>query len=146
MTRIRLLPVDPVREHIQILYDLLAERTPEQSISHKTMPTLEEHATFVQSQPYAAWYLIEADEGCVGGVYLSRQREIGVSVFRAYQRRGYGEAAVRELMWLWPGKFLANVNPSNEASKRLWEKLGFGLLQWTYGLPASVTRCFDATA
>jgi len=119
---------------LPILYELLAERTPEQSISHKAMPTWAEHRAFVESKPYLAWYLIRVDDAFVGAIYLSKQREIGVSIFRDQQRKGYARAAVLELMRLHPGKFLANVNPKNEASRKLWESLGFNLLQVTYQL------------
>jgi hypothetical protein len=43
-----------------MLFDLLRERTPEQSISHKVMPTFDEHSAFYHSIPYAAWYAIKA--------------------------------------------------------------------------------------
>jgi hypothetical protein len=44
-------------------------------------------------------------------------------------------AAVRELMRLHPGRFLANVNPENAASRKLWEGIGGKLLQVTYEIP-----------
>ena len=125
--------------HVRALYALLDERTPEQSISHKRMPTMEGHRLFVlgavpDNSPvsYAAWYVIYADRCIVGSIYLTHQREIGVSIFRDQQRKGYARAAVLELMRLHPGKFLANINPKNEASIKLWESLGFSLLQVTY--------------
>ena len=43
--------------------------------------------------------------------------------------------ALLELMRLHPGKFLANVNPANEASRKLWESLGGKLIQVTYDIP-----------
>jgi RimJ/RimL family protein N-acetyltransferase len=120
---------------MRLLYNLLAERAPEQSISHRQMPTWAEHQDFVRSEPYLHWYFIFAREVPVGAIYLSRQREIGVSIFRAFQRRSYGRAAAQELMRRHPGRFLANVNPTNLASRRLWESLGFDLRQVTYALP-----------
>lgn len=116
------------------LYQLLAERRPEQSISHRKMPTMDAHISFIAAKPYEHWYEILADGKTVGAIYLSKQREIGVSIFRAHQRKGYGRAAVLELMRLHPGRFLANVNPENAASRRLWESLGGKLLQVTYEL------------
>lgn len=123
-----------------ILYDLLAERTPEQSISHKKMPTHSEHIAFVDSKPYKAWYLVvEESEGYVGAVYLSRQNEIGVGIFKHHQGKGYGEAAVRELMRRCPlpegERYLANVNPDNEVSQAMFEKLGAKVIQYTYEVP-----------
>lgn len=117
------------------LYHLLAERTPEQSISHRHMPTMKEHLAFIESRPYQAWYEIVADARSVGAVYLSKQREIGVAIFARYWGNGYGKAAVSELMRLHPGRYLANVNPANAASRALFEDLGGKLIQVTYELP-----------
>lgn len=126
---------DHMPDAVRGLFLLLKERAPEQSISHTGMPHFLDHARFVLKRPYLHWYLIQAGgAGFVGAIYLSRQREIGVSIFRAMQRKGYARAAVLELMRLHPGKFLANVNPKNEASRKLWESLGFNLLQVTYQL------------
>ena len=124
-----------------LLHDLLAERTPEESISHKKMPSYFEHIQFVDSKPYKAWYLvIEESEGYVGAVYLSRQNEIGVGIFKAHRGKGYGEAAVKELMRRCPlpegERYLANVNPDNEVSQAMFEKLGAKVIQYTYEVPS----------
>lgn len=122
------------KEHIRFLYALLAERTPEQSISHKVMPSYPAHENFVLSKPYQAWYMIlEEESGTpVGSIYLSKLREIGVTIAVGYQGRGYGKAAVQLLMSRWPGRFLANLNPANERSAAFFEELGFSLIQHTY--------------
>jgi RimJ/RimL family protein N-acetyltransferase len=121
-----------------ILLVLLSERTQQQSISHKRMPSWEEHVAFVRSMPYKAWWLIEVDNAPVGAVYLSRQNEIGVSIFKAHQRKGYGPEAVRQVMAKFPfvRRYVANVNPANEASATMFRRLGFGLVQHTYALEA----------
>ena len=125
-----LVPITREKRAIEILYDLLKERTPEQSISHKVMPTIEEHAEFVRSHPYLCWYLL-LDDDYVGSVYLSKQREIGVFIFKGHQGKGFATEGVRMLMERWPGKFLANVAPTNPASRRFFEKFGFRHIQDT---------------
>ncbi len=117
---------------VDVLYQLLRERTPEQSISHKRMPTYEQHRKFVFSRPYPFWYLIEAGGYSVGATYLTHRNEIGIFILRAAQGRGYGSKAVRELMLRHPGPFLANISPENEPSMAFFERLGFNLLQMTY--------------
>lgn len=121
-------------EAIAVLYHLLAEREPFESISHKTMPHHDQHCAFVRSRPYLAWYLIELDSQHVGAVYLSKQREIGISVFKRFRGNGIGERAIRLLMAQHPGQFLANINPTNAKSITLFAKLGFTHLQNTYTL------------
>ena len=135
----RLVSVYDVPDAEDILYVLLEQRTPEQSISHRKMPTLPEHRAFIQSKPYLAWYLIEEGAQYVGATYLSQQREIGIFIFNAHQGRGLGRQAVEMLMRGHPGEFLANVNPNNANSRRFWEKLGGRLIQVTYRLNASST-------
>lgn len=122
---------------LSILYALLKERLPHQSISHRGMPTWEEHSAFVRSRPYAHWYLIEASDIAVGATYLSHQREIGIFVRSEWSGHRFGEHAVRMLMALHPGKFLANVNPANGPSAAMFQRLGFSLIQHTYAYEPS---------
>jgi RimJ/RimL family protein N-acetyltransferase len=117
-----------------VLYALLGERIPSQSISHQYMPTIRSHKDFVRSHPYRAWYLILAGDDVVGSIYLTKNREIGVFVFKKHQRHGYGSAALTELMQRWPGRFLANINPLNESSIGLFQRFGFKHIQNTYAL------------
>lgn len=123
-----------------VLWELLKHRKPEQSISHKKMPSLREHLDFVESRPYKGWFVIlkktdSVSEIPVGAVYLTKNDEIGISVDPDYQRQGIGPRAIKIVMALpWGDKprFLANINPQNEPSIRMFEKLGFKHIQQTY--------------
>lgn len=135
---IHLRPVVASRNDMRTLYELLKQRKAWQSISHKAMPSYDDHIEFVKSEPYSAWYMIMDNRGVngiidpVGAIYLTRNKEIGISIFKAYQGKGYGRAAVEELMNLHKGPFLANINPLNVPSRKFFEELGFTLLQVTY--------------
>jgi len=139
---VRLLNVYATPGAVDLLWDLLSERTPTQSISHRKMPTREEHIAFVASRPYQAWYIVEAVTDCVddvalvtenvGAAYLSRNREIGIGILQRHKGKKYGINAVRNLMEMHPGKYLANINPDNEASIKLFTGLGFKHIQNTY--------------
>ncbi len=130
-----------VRKYVgaeRILYDLLAERTEDQSISHKKMPTYEEHCEFVRLHRYRGWYLVLDGKTPVGCVYLTRQHEIGVSIFKDHQGNGYGGFAVRDIMRMWKSAgvaFNANINPKNEKSISFFKHLGFNLIQYTFQHP-----------
>ena len=123
----------------QVLYELLRERTKEQSISHYSMPSMAEHIAFVRAKPYEAWYLIEstppAPKTWVGAVYLTPAREIGVFIFRKHQGNGYATAALEQLRRMHPGRILANVNPANEPSIAFFGKHGARPIQITFELP-----------
>jgi len=132
---IKLTSIYDVEKAYGILYDLLSERTPEQSISHKGMPTWEQHCAFVGSKPYKAWYFIENDENwIVGSTYLTNNNEIGIFIFNKFHRNGYAMQALKLLMDKHDGPFLANVNPQNIPSRNLFEKLGGRMIQVTYEL------------
>ena len=126
-----------------VLYELLFERGKEQSISHSTMPSLEEHMEFMRYHPYRAWYLIQNEGGVyVGALNLTKHNEIGIAILNRYQRQGYARAAIEHVLTnimpfpALPGlrgnKWLANINPSNEASIQMFQKLGFSHIQNTY--------------
>ena len=112
---------------VDFLYQLLAEREPSESISHRVMPTFEEHIRFVESQPYRMWFIAEQEGQRVGAVYLSRARELGIAISKAQRGRGLGSLALSAmLLRVSPGRVLANINPANEASIALFRKHGFG--------------------
>lgn len=122
-------------EAARILYRLLEEREPTVNIGHRRMPTWDEHLAFIKSNPYSAWYLIEDTEKFIGAAYLTKANEIGTFIFRAEQGAGFGPRAIRLLMDRHPRpRYLANINPLNERSTRMFERLGFHHIQNTYEL------------
>lgn len=129
----KLVNVYTATEAPAVLYRLLSERTPQESISHRRMPTRREHESFIQSIPYPFWSLIE-DGQTVGSVYLTRQREIGISILKSCRRRGYGSWAFQEVTRLFPGRILANVNPENEVGVAFLRRMGTSVIQHTYAI------------
>jgi RimJ/RimL family protein N-acetyltransferase len=128
----RLVSVYERPDRAQLLYNLLEERAPEVNISHKAMPSWDEHVQFVESKPYQAWYFIE-DGPTVGACYLSKQDEIGVFIFKEHQGKNYATWAIETLM-MGHGKrrYLANISPQNGTSMKLFRNLGFRHVQNTY--------------
>ena len=120
---------------VQFLYNLLDERKPVTYISHKKMPTYEEHVNFVKSGPYSKWYIIEVDEERAGSIYLTKQNEIGIFLNEGLQEKGIGSNALNVLIGKNPDlRYLANINPENKKSIKFFKKLGFTLIQYTYEL------------
>lgn len=126
-----LTPIAKRPDRYTLLYDLLSERDETVNISHREMPHWEDHAKFVEKHPYEAWYFIGQEP--VGAIYLTKQNEIGIGIFKEHQGKGYGPQAIKELMRR-HGKrrYLANINPRNEPSARVFSNLGFKLVQHTY--------------
>lgn len=128
----RLVSVYEVKNAPEVLWDLLHEREPHVNISHKVMPTWQEHLNFIASVPYAAWYLIEVEGRFVGAIYLTHAREVGIFIFKIERGHGYGSKALDLLAEKHPGKLLANIAPCNEESMAWFMKRGFMPLQFTY--------------
>lgn len=130
---IRLLPVSTRSDAERFLYELLQERRPEESISHRRMPSAREHAHFVRNHPYRNWWIIVHDDVPVGAAYVTQAFEVGIGIKRRHQGKGYGKAAVGQIMAMYPKQeLLANINPANERSARMFEALGFKMVQHTY--------------
>lgn len=115
------------------LYKLLAERDETVNINHNSLPTWEQHVTFVNSRPYAVWKFIETEDETVGACYLTKLDELGIFIFKRHQGNGYGKEALKLLMAeCGPRKYVAHINPRNERSKALFAALGFTHVQETY--------------
>lgn len=116
-----------------ILYRLLRDRDPKINISHTEMPTFDEHVDFIESRPYAAWYLVQNEGANIGSVYLTRDDEIGVFIFKRHHGHGYGPKAVEQLMEYHPrDRYYANIAPMNQISKKVFQRLGFRKHQETF--------------
>ncbi len=125
----------PVRRYdAEFLWELLAERKPHQNISHRKMPTWNEHLNFILNHPYQHWDIIVEGEP-IGAVYLTWEFEIGLVLLKEHQNKGYGTKALEDTLKRYPdGKFLANINPDNKQSIAFFKKHGFKRIQETYEL------------
>lgn len=144
MSTLHLRSVDPKSiDDIQLLYKILGERKPWQSISHRKMPTFGEHRDFVKSKPYAAWYFIIKEvppppnepwdcNEIVGSTYLTHNNELGIFIFKEYHGQGFGSRAINLIMSMHEPPFYANINPINHVSREFFTKLGFKFIQTTY--------------
>ena len=115
------------------LYELLKNKDPNANISHKKMPSYDEHVEFVMSKPYTNWYIIKYDKKNVGSIYLSKQDEIGISINTDYEYDQIVKSALKLLMKLNRRKrYLANVGPKDVKSQEFLLKNGFTSLEYVY--------------
>lgn len=130
---IKLRPV--IKSDCDFLFNLLKERDPRVNISHKKMPTYNQHVRFVMSKPYSKWYIIENECRKVGSIYLTKQNEIGIFIQKKSQGKNIATIALNQLIKKNPrNRYLANVSPKNKKSARFFKKSGFRLIQHTYEL------------
>ena len=119
----------------RFLYNLLMERDTRANISHKKMPTYNQHVSFVSAKPYSKWYVILYGASKAGSIYLTSQNEIGIFIKKSFQNKQIGNIVLHKLIQKNPKKrYLANVNPQNKKSMRFFKNNGFKLIQYTFEL------------
>lgn len=130
----------------QILWKMMKVRLAESkkdkssfvNVLHRRMPSWREHLAFIRSRKNGIWYLIQVttaffEQAIVGWIYLSPRDEIGVVLFPEFRGMGFGEQAITEIMREHKRKrYLANINPENARSVRLFSKFGFKLIANLY--------------
>ena len=77
LDQIELIEITPTLEQIEDLYIQLKERL--YSISHKTLPSFNQHKNFVINNPYRAWFMINGASGSIGNVYVQSDNSIGLN-------------------------------------------------------------------
>ena len=117
----------------KFLFDLLKQREGIINISHKSLPTWEEHVEFIKNNTYQSWDIIWVDDVRIGNIYLTDRDEIGIFLDKEFQSNGYGGIAINEFMKKNGKKrYLANINPTNYKSIQFFGKHGFIHIQNTY--------------
>ena len=117
----------------EFLFNLLKQREGIVNISHKSLPTWEEHVEYIKNNTYQSWDIIWVDNVRIGNIYLTDRDEIGIFLDRKFQRNGYGSIAINEFMKKNGKKrYLANINPTNYKSIQFFGKHGFTHIQNTY--------------
>ena len=130
-SNIKLKPV--TKNDALFLYELLKTKDPIANISHKKMPSYDEHLNFILSNPYAIWYIIEYEGKKIGSVYLSKHDEIGISLVDNSLYDKIGKSVIKLLIKNNPRKrYLANVSPQNKKLQDFFVNSGFTGLEYTY--------------
>ena len=120
------------------LYELLKNKDPNANISHKKMPSYDEHVKFVMSKPYTNWYIIEYDKKNVGSIYLSKQDEIGISLVDNSLYNKIGKSIIKLLIKNNPRKrYLAKISPQNKKLQNFFVNNGFIGLEYTYEMKSN---------
>jgi hypothetical protein len=128
-------------EDIQTLYKLLDFRGA--NISHKALPSLEEHRKFVLKHPYRFWYIVKKENLVLGSVYFHFDNSIGINMPRqsseniaatlekalCIHRPLQAKKSVR------PNMFFINTKPQDRPLEVALKRLGWNVLQLSYASP-----------
>ena len=135
-SNIKLKPV--TKNDALFLYDLLKNRDPIANISHRKMPSYDEHVNFILSNPYTIWYTIEYEGEKTGSIYLSKQDEIGISLVDNSLYDKIGKSIIKLLIKNNPRKhYLAKISPQNEKLQNFFVNNGFIGLEYTYEMKSN---------
>ena len=133
---IKLKPV--TKNDALFLYNLLKTRDPLANISHKKMPSYDEHVNFILSNPYPIWYIIEYEGKKIGSVYLSKQDEIGISLVDNSLYDKIGKSIIKLLFKNNPRKrYFAKTSPQNKKLQNFFVNNGFTGLEYTYEMKSN---------
>ena len=120
------------KSNLKFLFKHLKERDPKENISHKKMPTYNEHKRFVLSKPYSKWYIILEKNKKIGTVYLTTNDEIGLHLKKEYFTEKILDKILKKLIKDEPNeRFVINVSPRNIKLMKFLKKNGFIITQQT---------------
>ncbi|ABX12033.1 hypothetical protein Nmar_0133 [Nitrosopumilus maritimus SCM1] len=120
---------------IRFLYQLLKLRKPLENISHKNMPSYNEHTKFVKSKPYQKWYIIFENKKKIGSTYISKQDEISMHFLPKFDSNKNMNHVLELILEKHPkSRYLANTNYKNKSLITFYKNNGFKLIQYTFEL------------
>ena len=133
-----LIPINSSKKHIEILYNLLKERV--HNISHKQLPSYDEHKSFILNHPYREWFLVKNNSTYYGSIYVLDNNCIGINIDTDNMNiiKKSINWVVSEIKPL-PGiksvrnkDFHININPNNKKMAKLLDNLNADLIEHTY--------------
>ena len=130
--------VDGKSQQTELLYELLKERR--YSISHRKLPSYEEHKKFASSVPYRVWYLVFRGKACLGSFYLQEDNSIGINmnneslevICQCVNFVTENFCPRKEIKSKVPPYFHVNVPHNGGKLKRVMEQLGCTTIQTAF--------------
>ena len=113
------------------------------SISHKQVPTYEEHAQFVKAHPYRNWFIVKDGPNHLGSVYIQFDNSLGLNLIDGISIDQLKQIIdmVQTLLSPLPaipsirfGGYFCNISVSNVSLQNMLLSLGFEEKQRTYVL------------
>jgi len=120
------------KEDYKFLYKLLKQRPKDECISHRKMPTYQQHCKYLKTFPFFLNIIILVDGKSVGNLYETDRHEIGIHVLPKYKYLAEEIIdVVIDLAKKGKDKVYFNINPKDNRFKSLLTKR-CKLIQYTY--------------
>jgi hypothetical protein len=139
-SHLKFIRVKKIKPHIEELYELLKKRV--FTISHKRLPSYDEHKKFVLSHPYRSWYLIKSDESFLGSIYLLKDNTVGLflvddnfeDIEESIKWLLLNHKPLKPIKSVRAASFHINISPTHEILNSILKKIGAEPLQISYDL------------
>lgn len=131
--------VIPTNEQLEMLYAQLEKRS--HSISHKEMPSFEEHEAFVRKHPYREWVIVKNGKRAIGNVYIQFDNSICIHLEPSDNFEQFHETMSRVYRLYSPlpakpsvriGEFFFRVPSGDHMLQEKLTSLGFGEVERTF--------------
>ena len=128
--------VEKTEQDYEILYKLLKEKR--NAISHRKMPTYEDHKNFVLNHPYRSWMIIYNENKVTGSIYIHHDNSIGLNLqtnlatsdIEAILNEVTSEyAPLEEKKSVIPNYFFLNVSPDEKDLIKSLNEIGYSIKQ-----------------
>ena len=144
MKRIKFTRVEPTNEQIKLLYDLLEAR--KFNISNRTEALYESHETFVKTNPYRDWFIVNLNDRPVGSFYIQNDNSIGINLSEEEDYHLVRDIVefVREVRTIGAipsvryGGFFINVPYKNSMLAAALQEIGATATQVSFVLPPEI--------
>lgn len=142
MNKIFLEKIIPNKDQINELYVQLKNRV--FSISHRDLPSMEEHKNFVKNNPYRAWFIVKIQNKILGNIYIQYDNSIGFNFQEEITSKEIEETIeliyskfkpLKSIPSKRPDYFFINVNSSNLSLQKKLFSLNYLEIQRTYRIP-----------
>jgi len=139
--------VIPTSAQIETLYAQLKHRS--HNISHKSVPSFEQHTKFVQNHPYRKWIILKDSDVAIGNIYIQYDNSLGLNVdssvsseqihkiLEGIYKSNSPLPAVPSVRF---GEFFLNIASKNKMLQKKLSNLGFCEIQRTFILPNYIIK------
>ena len=122
----------------KFLYELLSERN--LSISHKKLPSYEEHLNFIKNNPYYKWVIVKQNKILIGSIYINKNNSVSIKLKNKYSHQlehvlnKFEDtfSPQSEIKSYRKEQFFFNVNPNDQLMIKVLESKNYKISQISY--------------
>lgn len=129
---------DLLEDQVEFLFNLLKYRR--YGISHKSMPSYEDHKFFISNFPYFKWLIISYEEIKIGALYINQDNSVSINllpnkikhldeIIKSFEIKFLPQEPLKSLR---SRNFFFNLHPEDIMMQKTLEKNGYVISQISY--------------